>query len=243
MSSSDTGAPRKGRPFLSLAVLLGLAAVLGVTVGVLSATPARTPEPTPAVAAVPTSTLDLRTAPPPQTLTPTQRPTPTAAPTVQVPAMAAPVSVVVTPRPTPTPEPRGRAVVFYAAPGKDPLAAPMSGPLGGTSESDHVFYRLLALRQQRDAPAGYVNPFAALRAQLAETTVQTKGTVVVGFSVPSSGEWGVSADEARLLLQQIVFTATEEAGIDRVVLTQNGGKPAVIAGKTYDAPLGRAEVR
>lgn len=221
------------------------AAVAGIAVGAITAAPSRSPEPTIGVAALPTSTPDLRPTLPPQTLTPTQRPTPvpsaSAVAVVTTPPTVAPSSIA-TPRPTPTPEPRGRAVVYVAAPDKEPAAVPMTGSVGGTSESDHVYFRLLALRQQRQAPAGYANVFASLRAQLAETTVVTKGTVVVGFSVPPSGDWGVGADLLKLLLQQIVFTATEEPGIDLVLITQNGGKPAVIGGQAIDKPLGRAEL-
>jgi spore germination protein GerM len=119
----------------------------------------------------------------------------------------------------------------------------MTTTIGGRSESDHVFFRISALRQQKAGPEGYANVAAAMKAQLAETTVETPGTVIIGFLVPASGDWGVSADQLKLLLQQLVFTATEEPTIDRVLITQNGGKPAVIAGQLVDTPLGRAEVR
>lgn len=68
------------------------------------------------------------------------------------------------------------------------------------------------------------------------------GTVFVNFTVPESG-WGVSADQVRLLLQQIVFTVTEEPAIDHVRITQDGGKPAVIAGTTVAPDLTRESVR
>jgi hypothetical protein len=226
-----------------LPLAIGAAAVAGIVVGSLTATQPRTTEPSVAVADVPTSTPDLRPTPRPQTLTPTKAPTASAVVQVTTPPNIAP-SPVSTPRPAPTGEPRGRPVVFFAAPEKEPAAVPMPTTLGGSSPSDHVFFRLLSLRQQKQGgPDGYLNLVASMRAQLLEVTVETPGTVVVGFSVPSSGDWGVSGDQLKLLLQQIVFTATEEPAIERVLLTQNGGKPALIAGQLVDKALGRAEVR
>ncbi len=223
-------------------VALGAAAAAGITVGAITGTPARTPEPTLGIAALPTSTLDLRPPPPTQTLTPTQRPTPTPPPVVGTARPAVP-TFIPAPRPTPTTDARGRAVVFYASRQGIPVAVDEPKAAGGTSPSDHVFFRLAALRATKaEGPPGYDNLFAKMRAHLAETTVDRPGTVIVGFSV-SGGDWGVPAEDVRLVLQQIVFTATEEPGIDWVVITQNGGKPAVIAGQTYDKPLSRTEVR
>lgn len=246
------GAPRVGRPVL-LAAAVAAAAVAGVAVGALSA-PRAAPDATPRVAAIPTSTPDLRTAPPLRTLTPTQRPTPTPAPTILpghalVPAspMGSPDVVLATPtpRPTPTPEPRGRAVVYFASHQGVPVAVAEPKASGGQSVSDHVYYRFAALRTTKaEGPPAYANLFPTMKATFVETTVVSSGLVVVGFVVGEKyGDWGVPAGEVKLLLQQIVYTATEEPGIDRVLITQNGGKPAVIDGVTYDKPLAREDVR
>lgn len=233
---------------VALALGVGAAAIAGIWVGAVTATRAPSPEPTVGVAALPTSTPDLRPTPPPRTLTPTQRPTPTPAPSP--PAMTVIVtnapnvapSPILTPRPTPTSEPRGRAVVYFASRQGVPVAVDAASALGGQSESDKVFFRLSALRSTKTGgPPGYDNLYARMRARLAETTIDRPGTVVVGFSV-TGGDWGVPADDVRLVLEQIVFTATEEPGIDLVLITQNGGKPAVIAGRTIDKELGRAEL-
>ncbi len=221
---------------------LGIAAVAGIAVGAVASGPKPSPQPTVGIAALPTSTLDLRPTLPPQTLTPTQRST--AAPGSLASPTATPTSVI-SPRPTPTPEPRGRAVVFFASRQGIPVAVDEPKAAGGQSQSDHVFYRLAALRTTKVAgPPAYVNLFPTLKATFMETTVASPGVVSVGFIVGEMyGDWGVSPDDVKLLLQQIVFTATEEPGIDRVVITQNGGRPAVIAGKTYDTPLSRDLVK
>lgn len=206
----------------SVALLLafGAAALAGVTVGAITASPSPTPVPTIPVAAIPTSTPDLRPPPPTRTLTPTQRP-------------------------TPTPEPRGRAVVFYASRQGIPVAVDEPKAAGGTSQSDHVFFRLAALRTTKaEGPPAYGNLFPTMKAAFAETTVLSPGLAAVGFIVGELyGDWGVPAEDVKLLLQQIVYTATEEPGIDRVFITQNGGKPAVINGITYDKALAREDVR
>lgn len=244
------GASRKGRPFV-LAGVVGAAAVAGIAIGqVTGARPAA--EATPRVAAIPTSTPDTRTAPPARTLTPTVAPTatPTAAPVVIVQTSPAPITpeptrFVATPRPTPTPEPRGRAVVYFASRQGVPVAVEEPKATGGQSVSDHVYFRFAALRTTKASPPpAYVNLFPGMKAVFAETTVFSPTVVVVGFIVGEMyGDWGVPAGDVKLLLQQIVYTATEEPGIDRVLITQNGGKPAVINGVTYDKPLAREDVR
>lgn len=229
----------------ALAFAIGAAAVAGITVGSLSATSQRTPEPTVAVAEIPTSTPDMRPTPTMRTLTPTQRPTSTPAPVAIATLQPAAASPIRTFPPTPTPVPRGRAVVYFASRQGVPVAVEEPKAAGGTSQSDHVFFRLAALRTTKaEAPSAYTNLFGTMKAAFVETTIDRAGTVIVGFIVGvDRGDWGVPADDVKLLLQQIVYTATEEPGVDRVLITQNGGKPAVIAGKTYDMPLSREDVR
>lgn len=227
-----------------LALVLGLAAVAGVIVGQASATPAQPPEPTLAVAAVPTSTPDLRPTLPPQTVTPTLHPTPAPSRVVVV---APPPTVAGTPAPTPlptaTPEARGRAVVWFARPGLGPTAVDAPEAIKDGTTSTRVFYRILALRQMKtDWPAGTVNLVGAMRAKLLETGAG-EGFAVIGFAVPDDGDWGVPADQVPLLLQQIVWTATEEPGIDLVRITQNGGETAVIAGRKIIEEMTRGSTR
>jgi len=248
LRSFAEGASRKGRPFV-LAGVVAAAAVAGIAIGqVTGARPAA--EATLRVAAIPTSTPDLRTAPPARTLTPTVAPTATPAPvaivqTSPAPATPEPTRFVATPRPTPTPEPRGRAVVWFASRQGVPVAVEEPKASGGQNVSDHVFFRFAALRTTKaSAPPAYVNLFPTMKAVFMETTVVSPSVVVVGFVVGEQfGDWGVPSDDVKLLLQQIVYTATEEPGIDRVLITQNGGKPAVINGVTYDKPLAREDVR
>ena len=70
------------------------------------------------------------------------------------------------------------------------------------------------------------------------------------FLVPPGG-WGIDGSQVKMLLQQIVFTVTEEPGVDRVRLRQEGspssdpeeGPPIVIAGTSVRLILTRDNVR
>jgi hypothetical protein len=63
----------------------------------------------------------------------------------------------------------------------------------------------------------------------------------VDLTVPDG--WKVSGSAATTaLIQQIVYTATEEPGIRRVLITQNGGKPTTIDQFEWTKPLAREEV-
>lgn len=242
-----------------LALAIGAAGLAGVIVGALTAPSPPPPEPTIAVAQVPTSTPDLRrplptpaqTTTPPLAVVPntTASPSSSSAPApspTPLPPTAQPPSPTARPSPTavatPTPQPLGRAVVYFASDGKPPAAVWSIDAIGGRSDSDRVFFRLNALRiTKTGGPDGFVNLVGTMNARLLEVTVETRGTVVVGYSAPND-EWGVTPEQVRLVLQQIVFTATEEPSIERVQLTQNGGRPAVIAGQPIDKPLGRADL-
>lgn len=171
-----------------------------------------------------------------------------ASPTISAPTQPQPTTVAVTSppfsvAPRATPEPRGRSVVFFAVPGARPVAVDVAVAYVGPSASDRIFSRLRALPLAAGGPPEAVNVASAMKARLIEVTLETKERVIVDFSVPSDG-WGVGADRAKLLAQQLVFTATEEEGVVTVLVTQNGGKPAVIAGDAslLAEPRGRADL-
>lgn len=262
---------RVGRATLAMTVLA--VGVAGFVAGMATAPSAQAPLPTTVVAAIPTSTPDKRPAlpappePTPRSVPETPRPTPTPTLTPIDPALnpglrtPTPATIpFATPRPTPTAlrwstspptpvpgasaEPRGRGVVFFAAEGKQPAAVIAPAAIGAHSQADRIYRRLSALPLTRaGAPQGYVNVTPRMRARLAGVSIDSEGVVVVRYSVPG-GDWGVSVAELGLLLQQIVFTATEEPGIDGVRLTQNSfSAPAVIAGTVLDGELTRDAFR
>lgn len=212
----------------------------------LTAVPPPTAPPQPATrtaAPVPQATATGATAataaaqPPSATTRPSAPATP--APATPAPATQAPPSA-----------PRGRPIAFFAASGKEPAAVTIdwNAAMAGSYPSEHVYYRLRTLRELSAAAGpggGYVNVFRSIAPQSYSVRTDAEaapGAVFLDFTVTSSG-WGVSADQVKLLLQQLVYTATEEPDIDHVRITQNGGRPAVIAGATVASDLTREGVR
>lgn len=218
---------------VTLAASLLAAATAGYLIGAATAPAAPVPERTIPVAAVPTSTPDLRTPLPTATLAPTLPPATTvpAPPAVAATATAAaptPAPGVIVPGiPTPVPVPKRfpavSAVVYVARAGQTPLAVPVTGAGAGSSSADRVYWRLRAL-PKAPAPSGSVN-FAALSgASLIAVTVEGDGSVTLEYRL-TGGTWGFwSQQDLRLLMQQIVFTATEEPGVDTVILKRFGGE-------------------
>ena len=141
------------------------------------------------------------------------------------------------------PEPTG---VYFARVGLPPLAVTVLGHAGGRNlPEDRISNRISALWEMRQPPPGSSNPFArsgriGSGGQLG-TSVRIDGDVAtVTFDV--SG-WGVTTEaEARALIQQLVYTISEEAGIRRVLIAEEGKPKAVIAGVSIDRPLTREDV-
>lgn len=177
-----------------------------------------------------------------------------AAPTSSVPLPSASVppvplsSQLRTPSPAPT---RGRAVVYVSAPSAPPLALDDPKGLEGDTGSARVYYRLQHLWAfTGPVPPGYVPLASAVKARPYRVGL-ADDLAVITFVVPAEG-WGIDASQVKMLLQQIVFTVTEEPGVERVRLRQEGtvtssdpeeGPPLVIAGMRVPLILTRENVR
>ena len=76
-----------------------------------------------------------------------------------------------------------------------------------------------------------------------DASVKIQGDLAtVDFNVPGS-DWNVrGAAQSLALLQELVYTTTEEPGISRVLFTENGGKPTHIDQMAIDKPLSREDV-
>jgi hypothetical protein len=159
-------------------------------------------------------------------------------------------SASASPTPTSTPVatvPPGqldRFKVYFGRDGLPPIGAHVDNAGIGASAAERIFSRLNSL-PGASAPAGAVNAFP--RGAQAPTlkdasSVKINGDVVtVDYSVPN-GDWGVRGSASSLALQQqLVYTASEEPGIRRVLVTQNG-QPAQIDQIVWDNPLTREEV-
>jgi len=140
-------------------------------------------------------------------------------------------------------------LVYFARDGLPPIAAavPGSGSVRDRPE-DAIGGRLSALwsAQQPSVPAGAFHPFAktgrgANTGQLG-TSIGVEGDLAtVTFDIPAG--WGVSAAaETNALVQQLVYTITEEPGIRRALIKEKGKANAMIGPLVIDKPLMREDV-
>lgn len=114
-----------------------------------------------------------------------------------------------------------RAHVYVVAEGKPPLRVESTYPLVEGTLLTRVASRIDALRST-NVPDGYVNPYLTSTVRLERVTHDEANVVSLWFNVRND-DWGVSAEQAKLLLQQLVWTATEEPGIEIVRILQNQG--------------------
>jgi hypothetical protein len=113
---------------------------------------------------------------------------------------------------------------------------------GPSTPESRTAARLEALATAK-APAGAANVLASSRTQPKLKEVRIEGDLArVDYTVPN-GDWGVAGAAATQgLIQQLVYTATEEATVRRVLITENGGKPTIIDGVEIDGPRTREDV-
>lgn len=144
--------------------------------------------------------------------------------------------------PTATPQGNDRIWVYFALDQLPPVGAYVRGSFDDSSAERRIASRLGALADAA-APSGLFNAFATLRTEPTVDEVRIEGDLVtVDYAVPN-GDWGIGGSAATLaLVQQLVYTASEEPGIRRVLITQNGGQTALIDQAEISAPLAREEV-
>lgn len=122
-------------------------------------------------------------------------------------------------------------VAYYARDQGGPVAMFLPGAGAGTTAEERISSRLVALENgPAHAGADAFNVVAPMKAHLQQVTI-ADDLVTIDFRVPAD-DWGVNGSASlRALVQQLVFTASEEPGIVRVLITQNGGRQAVIGGE------------
>jgi len=136
------------------------------------------------------------------------------------------------------------SVVYFARDGQPPLAVYLPGAGIGTTAEERIRSRLVAL----ETGPGVVLPNAYNSVRDAKSKldgVRVAGDLVAIDYVVPDDDWGVNGS-TRLasFVQQLVYTASEEPGIVRVLITQNGGRTAIIGGEglVIDHPATRADV-
>ena len=165
-------------------------------------------------------------------------PAPPASATIS--ATASPAAGSASPIPSSSPVP---TLVYFGRDGLPPVGVLVSGA-AATDAAGQISARLTALVSAGDVASGAVNAARLTAAQVRTMSVGARidgdlATVAIGID----GGWparGVA--QSQVLLQQLVYTITEQAGIRRAKITDKGGSPAVIDQLVLDKPLSREDV-
>ncbi len=171
-----------------------------------------------------------------------QQPTATVAAT---PTPAATVTPTVTPTAVPNAVDHQR--LFFYRDGLPPTSQHLSGVGTQATAEERIRARLDALNNARSGVSpegGAGNAFPLQDPRLLHVaSVKIQGeTATVDFTLPA-GSWATTgATRSLALRQQLVYTATEEPGIRRLLVTENGGKPTTIDQIVWGQPLSREDV-
>lgn len=160
-------------------------------------------------------------------------PSPSSAPTPTPSATASPTSI---------PEVVTHDVVYFARDRLPPVGAHVAGAGTGATAELRIRSRLDVLFAA-PAPAGLFNVAATVKARPAEVAVES-AAAFVDFTVPND-DWGTAGSAGtRAFVQQLVYTITEEPGVERALITQNGGQLAIVGGEgvVIDRLAGRLDV-
>ncbi len=165
-------------------------------------------------------------------------------------------AATVTPAPTPKPDPTAvdHQVVYFARDGLPPVGVHVRGVGNQSDPSARISGRLTVVTRNADlvkfpdadpVPQGAFNAITGVGRTNAQGVgaVRVAGdTATVDLSV-ANDDWQINgAAQTLAAVQQLVYTATEEPGIRRVLFTQNGGKQMRIDQMVLDKPLAREDV-
>jgi hypothetical protein len=178
-----------------------------------------------------------------------QQPSPTVAPATSA-ASATPGSASSTPEPNAIDHQRVFVPNLDGLPPTsqhlDSVLGKCAGCIGGnggvlTTAEDRIRSRLNNLNNAFSGLAG--TQLDADPKQIYPASVRINDDIAtVDYTLPSSG-WPMRGAASSLAWQQqLVYTATEEPGIRRVLVTENGGKPTTIDQLVWDKPLARENV-
>ena len=145
--------------------------------------------------------------------------------------------------PTPSPAPATVSwIVYFARDLASPLAVTLEGAPPGASVELRVRQRMdLLAGGPRSRDGGAFNVLAGMKAHLGSIVV-AGDLATLDYLVPGD-DWGLNGSlTLRAFVQQVIYTASEEPGIVRALITQNGGHQAVVGGEglVISAPQSRA---
>ncbi|TMC71695.1 MAG: hypothetical protein E6J13_06965 [Chloroflexi bacterium] len=168
-----------------------------------------------------------------------------ASPTASVGAPTGPAATATpTPSPISSPAPTGldHQRIYFARDSQPPISAHIDSTAIPPAPEPRIQLRLSSLLSATQLPPGSFSAFSS-RTTIGLNSVRVNGeTATVDFRV-NGGDWGIRGSAQSLAaVQQLVYTATEEPGIRRVVLTQNGGNKVTIDQLVVDKPLAREDM-
>lgn len=170
---------------------------------------------------------------------------PAPSPTLAVPSSTASQTASPTAAPT-TPGAAIRQRVYFVRDQLPPVGVDVDTTLKGPQTPESRIRTRFDALATAAAPTGLGNSLASSRTKPTVRDVVIDGDLArIDWNVPS-GDWGVGGTAGQIALQQqLVYTATEEPGIRRVMLTEDGGKPTTVMqghGTAIDRPLAREDV-
>lgn len=122
-------------------------------------------------------------------------------------------------------------VVYFARDLANPVPVTLDGPPPRASVDLRVRQRMeLLAGGPRSHGGGAFNVLPGMKAHLTNVIVAAD-LVTLDYLVPED-DWGLNGSAVLLaFVQQVIYTATEEPGIIRVLLTQNDGHAATVGGE------------
>ena len=133
-------------------------------------------------------------------------------------------------------------VVYFARDLASPVPVTLEGPAPGARIELRARQRMEVLANgPRSRDGGAFNVLPGMKAHLAAVTVAAD-LATLDYLVPED-DWGLNGSATlRAFVQQVIYTASEEPGIIRVLITQNGGHQAIVGGEglVVSAPQTRA---
>lgn len=132
--------------------------------------------------------------------------------------------------------------IYFARDGQPPISAQIPSTGLPPAAEPRIQLRLSRLLIATQLPPGSFSAFSS-RTTIGVSSVRVNGdTATVDFQV-NGGDWGIRGSAQSLAaIQQLVYTATEEPGIRRLLVTQNGGGPATIDQLVVNKALAREDV-
>jgi hypothetical protein len=141
-----------------------------------------------------------------------------------------------------------RVWAYFTRDSLPPIGALVTAHGVGDTPDGRIGNRIMALYSapRSETPAGTTNPLSQVTPAVGGSSTFGVGVSISGdlatleFEVPNG--WAIRDPYVRQFVQQVVYTATEESGIRRVLMKERGKPSLKIDQLTFDRPLTRDDV-